>query len=358
MFGFSKKHQDEFIPPTDRQIRYAKKIGIDNAEGMSRDELSAEISNREHADPSLRAKRELIAEKQRVRNLGHELIEAEKKWERFTEGNSWVYADYTRKGNKNTGIIEIYDVEVSDSGKIILYVSAHKECKDAHLGEHVSWEREFQLSVTSFLYYHSIDELHGLLFAGEYHSLIKAQEKVAARNRQQGITVNRSSNGIVIPPAVQRSKPSADIPNTPLMKRAISWLFVRAAIVLATVVIGAILYTGLGKSDKLVEKSIPQPISVEQRRAEQRVTGLISDAQDTLNEGQIEEAVEYLDKAIATRIATNRGDAHKLLELIERSQHVEHLRGRRNPPARRTVPRNGERWCIPRVFGLWFRRPQ
>jgi len=74
MFGFSKKYAPPFEPPSEKQLRYAKRLRIEVSEGMDKSALCDAISDVERADPEVKANRERVKAKARERKFGKELI--------------------------------------------------------------------------------------------------------------------------------------------------------------------------------------------------------------------------------------------------------------------------------------------
>ena len=62
-------------PPTEKQLRYAQKIGIRVTSRMTRKDLSAAISDAEEANPTLQQEREEIVAKSRMKKYGIRCVE-------------------------------------------------------------------------------------------------------------------------------------------------------------------------------------------------------------------------------------------------------------------------------------------
>jgi hypothetical protein len=77
MFGFFKKKRPVAYPPTDKQRRYAARLGIEVPPSMNKADLSAAISEAEYRNPELTQEREQMKEKMRIRKFGKDLIEQE-----------------------------------------------------------------------------------------------------------------------------------------------------------------------------------------------------------------------------------------------------------------------------------------
>ena len=95
MLGFFKKKPPS-DPPTEKQLRYARKLGITVTPSMNKDDVSAAITAAEHANPRLAQDRERFKAKARERKFGPELIAEEERWNQFADTTEYMLAIYRR----------------------------------------------------------------------------------------------------------------------------------------------------------------------------------------------------------------------------------------------------------------------
>ncbi len=144
MFGFFKKRPPA-DPPTDKQRRYAAKLGIDVPPTMTKAELSDAIADAERRNPSLAEKREQVKTKVREKKFGRELVEEEDRWNRFATEGGYVLAIYTRRKETIVDVLCVNEAFIDDQGKLKLGVDAPKVVKDRYIGDHLDWDRHFEL---------------------------------------------------------------------------------------------------------------------------------------------------------------------------------------------------------------------
>jgi hypothetical protein len=145
MFGFLRRKPVN--PPTDKQLRYAKRLGIAVTSNMGRQEVSAAIAAAERANPELAARRETVTRKARERRFGPELIQQEQQWNRFADTTEFMLAIYQRGKETIVDVLRVNGASVNDRGKLILDVQAPKVTRDRYIGAYLEWDHEFELSV-------------------------------------------------------------------------------------------------------------------------------------------------------------------------------------------------------------------
>src|SRR5271165_3183646 len=84
MFGFFKRRPPA-DPPTEKQRRYAAKLGIDVPPTMTKAELSDAIAGAERRNPALAEQRERVKTRVREKKLGKELVNEEDRWNHFAD---------------------------------------------------------------------------------------------------------------------------------------------------------------------------------------------------------------------------------------------------------------------------------
>lgn len=152
MFGFFKKKPPP-DPPTEKQLRYAKKLGIAVTPAMSKDDVSAAIGAAERANPRLAEDRERVKTKARERKFGSELIAEESRWNQFADSTEYMLAIYRHGKETVVDVLRVNEAWISDRGKLVLGVEAPKVVKDRHIGQYLDWDRYFELAREKLLHY-------------------------------------------------------------------------------------------------------------------------------------------------------------------------------------------------------------
>lgn len=152
MFGFFKKKPPP-DPPTEKQLRYAKKLGIVVTPSMGKDDVSAAIGAAERASPRLAEQRDRVKRKSRERKFGPELIAEESRWNGFADDTEYMLAIYRHGKEIVVDVLRVNEACINERGKLVLGVEAPKLVKDRHIGEHLEWERSFQLPREKLLYH-------------------------------------------------------------------------------------------------------------------------------------------------------------------------------------------------------------
>jgi len=157
MFGFFKRKRPPVDPPTEKQRRYAARLGIEVLPSMSKADLSAAISEVERRNPALAEKREQVKQKVRERKFGKELLEQEDKWNRFADEVGYMLAVYRHGKETVVDVLRVNEAFITDGGKLKLEVEAPKVVKDRYIGDHLEWDKYFELALDSVLHH---DPLH------------------------------------------------------------------------------------------------------------------------------------------------------------------------------------------------------
>jgi len=161
MFGLFKK-KPPADPPTQRQLNYAKRLGVTVTLRMSKQDVSAAISAAEAANPKAKRQREKINAKQAERahaewvaECGQELIDAVEHWTNFADDVRFMLAIYDRGKNTIVDVLEVNDAYIDGTRKkkLKLCLAAPKVVKDRHIGNYLEWEREFELPLEKLLHY-------------------------------------------------------------------------------------------------------------------------------------------------------------------------------------------------------------
>lgn len=152
MFGFFKKKPPS-EPPTQKQLRYAKKLRIALTPSMSKDDVSAAISAAERANPPLAQQRERVKAKVRERKFGPELIAEETQWNHFADSTEYMLAIYRHGKEIVVDVLRVNEAWIDDRGKLRLGVEAPKVVKDRHVADYLDWDRHFELLREKLLHF-------------------------------------------------------------------------------------------------------------------------------------------------------------------------------------------------------------
>ncbi len=152
MFGFFKKSPPP-DPPTEKQRRYAKKLGIPVTPSMGKDDVSAAISAAERANPRLARNREGVKAKARERKLGPELVAEEARWNQFADTTEYMLAIYRHGKETVVDVLRVNEAWIDKRGKLRLGVEAPKVVKDRHIGDHLDWDKQFELLRDKLLHF-------------------------------------------------------------------------------------------------------------------------------------------------------------------------------------------------------------
>lgn len=151
MFGFFKRKPVD--PPTQKQLNYAKGLGIAVTSRMSKREVSDAITEAEN---------------------GPELTKLVRKWQAFAVGEGYMLAVYT-KGTKTIMVDVLRVNDVSIEKKVLkLFVEIPKRVKDKDIGEYLEWDKSFDLAIEKLLYHEEMPK-------GFYDKGIPAYQKAVDR---------------------------------------------------------------------------------------------------------------------------------------------------------------------------------
>ena len=94
-----------------------------------------------------------MKEKVRERKFGKELIEEETRWNRFADDVGYMLAVYKRGKETIVDVLRVNEAVLTDTGKMGLGVEAPKLVKDRYIGDHLEWDKYFELALDSILYH-------------------------------------------------------------------------------------------------------------------------------------------------------------------------------------------------------------
>lgn len=156
LFGFFREQPPD-DPPTEKQLRYAAKLRIDVPLTMTRAELSEAIAEKERRTPRLAEDRERVKIKAREKKFGKDLVEEEARWNHIADEGGYILAVYVYRKETVVDVLRVSEAIIDDRGNLKLSVEAPKVVKDRYLGDHLDWERHFEMPIKSLLYYEPLD---------------------------------------------------------------------------------------------------------------------------------------------------------------------------------------------------------
>ncbi len=171
-------------PPTEKQLRYARKLGITIPENTDKAILSQLIGQVESRDPSLKTKRENVKEKQRVRKHGQDKIDEEAQWQALADAEKWMLVVFTRGKSKVAEVVRINGADISTGGKIKIETEVMEITNDRHAGPLVDVERYIEISVDKIDWHEIVDEVD----IDDVRRFQKYYDRVKSRRRKQQIT--------------------------------------------------------------------------------------------------------------------------------------------------------------------------
>lgn len=180
MLGFFKR-KPPADPPTERQLRYAKKLGIAVTPVMSKDEVSAAIGAAERANPQLAKQREHIKARAREREFGPELIAEELRWNEFADSTEYMLAVYRHGKEIVVDVLRVNEAFINKRGKLVLGVEAPKLVKDRHIGDYLDWDRSLQLPRDKLLHYEPLHPVFHDDGTEAYRRVVERGLKVARK---------------------------------------------------------------------------------------------------------------------------------------------------------------------------------
>jgi hypothetical protein len=165
MFGFFKKKRppadsptEPANPPTEKQRRYAARIGIKVSPSMTKDELSHAIADAERKNPAIAERREQVKGKMREQKFGKALIDEESRWSGFADEGVYILAVYVYRKETIVDVLQVNGAYIHDRGKLILEVAAPKVIKDRYIGDHLEWDKNFELPIESLRYHEPLPQ--------------------------------------------------------------------------------------------------------------------------------------------------------------------------------------------------------
>jgi hypothetical protein len=196
MFGLFKR-KPPADPPTQRQLNYAKKLNLTVTSAMSKDDVSNLISVAEAKYPKAKRQREHINRKRQeqadaqsiaedaqwIAECGPELLETERKWQAFSEGEGYILAVYVKGKDTIVDVLRVNDVYIEGKKRktLKLHVEAPKLTKDKYIGDYLEWERDFEVPIDKLLYHEALPNNFYDLGIPAYQKAVERGLEIAKR---------------------------------------------------------------------------------------------------------------------------------------------------------------------------------
>jgi len=191
MFGlFRKKPPDRGLPPTEKQLRFAMRIGVPVPEGMTRDQLSRALDSAMERDPSIAKRMEHIAEererratKKREEHLGPDIIRQEQQWDDFAAEGVQFLAVYEHRKEWVVDVIQPFEAVVDEEKRRVrLEFHVPRRRRDRDIGEEIlEWDdekRPVSIPPKNLHYWEPVQ--HDLMFdIPRYSKLVQRGLKIA-----------------------------------------------------------------------------------------------------------------------------------------------------------------------------------
>ena len=168
------------LPPTEKQLNYARMLKLAVPPDVTRDELSGMLADADAENPNLRHEREQKKEKQREKKYGPELIAEEKKWEELSNQNKWLAVVYKSGKSIKAEVLRLNGAYITDGGKLKVESEAGKIVKDRHIGYVVEPGRYVELDPAKLLWSQVVDDFD-ISDVSRFQATLKQAELVASR---------------------------------------------------------------------------------------------------------------------------------------------------------------------------------
>ena len=174
-------------PPTQRQIQYARTLGIEVTPGMSKREVSAAIDLAVRARPRPEKERQFALEEQRQREIakriakfGEEVLALERQWEQYAETTEWMLAVYNRGKDNVVDVLRVNGASAREDGHIELDVTSPKLVRDRDDGDSMEWNQQFLLRLDDLLHHEPLPNFNGSK-SDEYKSIVERGMTIAKK---------------------------------------------------------------------------------------------------------------------------------------------------------------------------------
>ncbi|MFM7166731.1 MAG: hypothetical protein ACKO3T_15950 [Planctomycetaceae bacterium] len=180
------KQADEL--PTEKQLSYARKLGIAVSRNMTRRELSREIEAAESRSPQIAAARKRQAKKREAEERARQdspewrkLQQIELEWSKYVEAEAVLLLKWRQKSKSMVDVVMVDCVEIDDSGEPFVELTLNRPEKTAGDSEFdtLDWGREFSISVQDVISVQSLASVNFIELQWKQYKAILAAAKNA-----------------------------------------------------------------------------------------------------------------------------------------------------------------------------------
>jgi hypothetical protein len=145
-------------PPTDKQLRYARHLGVSIPKKIDKKSMSA-----------------ILRTAELLQKYGQAKLDEESKWQSLVEAEKWMLVVFTRGQSKLAEIARINGAELSNSGEIKIEIELMKVGKDKHIGTFIDVGKYLEISLDSIHWYEVINEvdMHDLPRFNKYQDRLR-----------------------------------------------------------------------------------------------------------------------------------------------------------------------------------------
>lgn len=170
--------------PTEKQLGFARRLGIEIPKGVTRGELSGLIDAAQEADPKFRARRQKEEEEEARRRLefyGPELLKLEARWQALADGDCCAAFVYRRGKKVQHALGRPYQAELNEKKPILLIACERAKIKrEAYIGHIVDIDGEFEIASDAILW-HEVHEGFEWEDVETFRRLEEKAKKLAAK---------------------------------------------------------------------------------------------------------------------------------------------------------------------------------
>ncbi len=152
--------EDEpFVAPTEKQRRYARKIGLEIEDWMSRKHVSQQISVAEASNPELRWNREPINDQRIIDKYGQAIVDDRDRWNELADEEMWMLVCYMRGQSEYRLIVRINGSSLSDRGKLKILCEEMKIKNVQYCGPLVDVGKYLEIPREKIVWYELVHEV-------------------------------------------------------------------------------------------------------------------------------------------------------------------------------------------------------
>lgn len=184
-------------PPTEKQLKFAKRLGISVPEGATRGDVSDLIDRTLDARPRQRQRIEEAQERRareaEIAQYGAELVAALDEWQRRAEEQPYLLMAFRRGKDIVVDVVRLYDADIEDGkrkSRLVLYVEEPIVERDRATGERwLFWEKEREIPMDRVVWWESLgcafDDLTEDELQKRYRSAVERGIKTVERLMQR-----------------------------------------------------------------------------------------------------------------------------------------------------------------------------